>query len=165
MCRIPLIQQPFFSLTHTPTHQHTHPPPPHKNTPIGRSMNAADMAKIMEHLRRDPVVRAVYDAKSEEIGIGVYRFKAEIGMWVLERWVGVGGVMGNDCGWCDEYVCVIVLLCVRCGVLCKQYIALPPPTHMYASTHLYIHMYTLLHPHPHPIPTHPPTPTQYTQIS
>lgn len=42
-------------------------------------MNPTDMAKIMEHLRRDPVVRAVYDAKSEEIGIGVYRFKAEIG--------------------------------------------------------------------------------------
>ncbi len=80
-------------------------------------MNAADMAKIMEHLRRDPVVRAVYDGKSEEIGIGVYRFKAEIGMWVLEwvleRWVGVGGAMGNDCGWCDAYVCVVVLLCVR----------------------------------------------------
>lgn len=31
-------------------------------------------------------VQAVYDAKSEEIGPGVYRFKAEIG----ERWIPVG---------------------------------------------------------------------------
>lgn len=42
-------------------------------------MNTSDMSRIMEHLRADPVVRAVHDAKSEEIGPGIYRFKAEIG--------------------------------------------------------------------------------------
>ena len=42
-------------------------------------MNARDMQKVLHHLRRDPVVKAVYDAKSEEIGPNIYRFKAEIG--------------------------------------------------------------------------------------
>mmetsp|Transcript_30703 Transcript_30703/g.86802 ORF Transcript_30703/g.86802 Transcript_30703/m.86802 type:complete len:569 (+) Transcript_30703:274-1980(+) len=45
---------------------------------IGRSMSPKVMEKLMEHLRADPVVKAVYDAKSEEIGMGIYRFKAEI---------------------------------------------------------------------------------------
>lgn len=55
---------------------------------IGRSMNIPDMAKVLNHLRRDPVVKAVYDAKSEEIGPGIYRFKAEIdfsGEQVVQR--------------------------------------------------------------------------------
>lgn len=57
---------------------------------IGRSMNAQDMRRIMEHLRRDPVVKAVHDAKSEEIGPGLYRFKAEIdfsGEMVVDRYM------------------------------------------------------------------------------
>ena len=33
------------------------------------------MLQLMEHLKADPVVKAVYDAKSEEIGTGIYRFK------------------------------------------------------------------------------------------
>jgi hypothetical protein len=45
----------------------------------GRAMNTRDMQKVLHHLRRDPVVKAVYDAKSEEIGPNIYRFKAEIG--------------------------------------------------------------------------------------
>lgn len=44
-------------------------------------MNARDMQKVLHHLRRDPVVKAVYDAKSEEIGPNIYRFKAEIGAY------------------------------------------------------------------------------------
>lgn len=55
---------------------------------IGRSMNVPDMAKVLNHLRRDPVVKAIYDAKSEEIGPGIYRFKAEIdfsGKQVVQR--------------------------------------------------------------------------------
>lgn len=55
---------------------------------IGRSMNVPDMAKVLNHLRRDPVVKAIYDAKSEEIGPGIYRFKAEIdfsGEQVVQR--------------------------------------------------------------------------------
>ena len=42
-------------------------------------MNNRDMQKVLHHLRKDPVVRAVYDAKSEEIGPNIFRFKAEIG--------------------------------------------------------------------------------------
>ena len=46
---------------------------------VGRAMNNRDMQKVLHHLRKDPVVRAVYDAKSEEIGPNIFRFKAEIG--------------------------------------------------------------------------------------
>ncbi len=42
-------------------------------------MNNKDMQKVLHHLRKDPVVKAVYDAKSEEIGPNIFRFKAEIG--------------------------------------------------------------------------------------
>ena len=42
-------------------------------------MNNRDMQKVLLHLRKDPVVKAVYDAKSEEIGPNIFRFKAEIG--------------------------------------------------------------------------------------
>ncbi|KAK9817734.1 hypothetical protein WJX72_001395 [[Myrmecia] bisecta] len=45
---------------------------------IGRSMNPKEMHRVLNHLRKDSVVKAVYDAKSEEIGPGIYRFKAEI---------------------------------------------------------------------------------------
>lgn len=45
---------------------------------IGRAMNSVDMQRVLNHLARDPAVAAVFDAKSEEIGPGVYRFKAEI---------------------------------------------------------------------------------------
>lgn len=45
---------------------------------IGRAMNSVDMQRVLNHLARDPAVQRVYDAKSEEIGPGVYRFKAEI---------------------------------------------------------------------------------------
>ena len=45
---------------------------------IGRSMAAVDMQRVVTHVARDPVVKAVFDAKSEEIGPGVFRFKAEI---------------------------------------------------------------------------------------
>jgi zinc transporter 9 len=40
---------------------------------IGRSMAVDDFQKIVHHLRRDPVVKNVYEAKSEEIGEGVFR--------------------------------------------------------------------------------------------
>ena len=45
---------------------------------LGRAMNAVDMQRVVTHVARDPCVAAVFDAKSEEIGPGVYRFKAEI---------------------------------------------------------------------------------------
>jgi divalent metal cation (Fe/Co/Zn/Cd) transporter len=40
---------------------------------IGRSMAVDDFQKIVHHLRRDPVVKNVYEAKSEEIGEGIFR--------------------------------------------------------------------------------------------
>lgn len=45
---------------------------------IGRSMSLADYNLVMGYLLSDPVVNTIYDAKSEEIGPGVYRFGAEI---------------------------------------------------------------------------------------
>lgn len=45
---------------------------------IGRAMGQEERAQVLDLLRCDPVVAAVYDTKSEELGPGVYRFKAEI---------------------------------------------------------------------------------------
>ncbi|XP_047328977.1 metal tolerance protein C4 isoform X2 [Impatiens glandulifera] len=45
---------------------------------IGRAMDDHDMKKVLNFLRNDPVVDAIYDCKSEVIGPGVFRFKAEI---------------------------------------------------------------------------------------
>mmetsp|Transcript_15370 Transcript_15370/g.39688 ORF Transcript_15370/g.39688 Transcript_15370/m.39688 type:complete len:564 (-) Transcript_15370:64-1755(-) len=45
---------------------------------IGRSMSQAQMERVMAHLKNDPVVKAIHDAKSEELGPGIFRFKAEI---------------------------------------------------------------------------------------
>lgn len=45
---------------------------------IGKSMPREDEQQVVEFLNADKVIRAVYDAKSEELGIGKYRFKAEI---------------------------------------------------------------------------------------
>ncbi|KAK9843181.1 hypothetical protein WJX74_008221 [Apatococcus lobatus] len=45
---------------------------------LGRAMNQKDTDKVLKYLAEDPVIRAVYDHKSEEIGPGIYRFKAEI---------------------------------------------------------------------------------------
>jgi solute carrier family 30 (zinc transporter), member 9 len=40
---------------------------------IGRSMMDQDFQKIIRHLKRDPVIKNIYEAKSEEIGEGIYR--------------------------------------------------------------------------------------------
>ncbi|KAL3680156.1 hypothetical protein R1sor_023112 [Riccia sorocarpa] len=45
---------------------------------LGRSMDDKDMMRVMTLLSKDPVVDAIYDCKSEVIGPGAYRFKAEI---------------------------------------------------------------------------------------
>lgn len=45
---------------------------------IGRAIDPHDMARVLSSLSRDPVVDAVYDCKSEVIGPGSFRFKAEI---------------------------------------------------------------------------------------
>ncbi|RVW13890.1 Metal tolerance protein C4 [Vitis vinifera] len=46
---------------------------------IGRAIDAHDMEKVLNLLKNDPVVDALYDCKSEVIGPGFFRFKAEIG--------------------------------------------------------------------------------------
>jgi divalent metal cation (Fe/Co/Zn/Cd) transporter len=41
---------------------------------IGRSMKKEDFDRIVRHLKRDPVIKNIYEAKSEEIGEGIYRY-------------------------------------------------------------------------------------------
>lgn len=43
---------------------------------IGRAMLEGDFQKIVRHLKRDPVIKNIYEAKSEEIGEGIYRCAA-----------------------------------------------------------------------------------------
>lgn len=45
---------------------------------LGRAIDDHDMERVLHFLRNDPVVDAVYDCKSEVIGPGFFRFKAEI---------------------------------------------------------------------------------------
>lgn len=45
---------------------------------IGRAIDDHDMKRVLEFLKNDPVVDSVYDCKSEVIGPGFFRFKAEI---------------------------------------------------------------------------------------
>eukprot|EP00898_Chlorokybus_atmophyticus_P003149 jgi/Chlat1/3835/Chrsp26S08839 len=45
---------------------------------LGMSMDVKDVERVLAFLHADPVVHAVYDTKSEIIGPGEYRFKAEI---------------------------------------------------------------------------------------
>uniref|UniRef100_A0A0E0KNS1 Cation efflux protein transmembrane domain-containing protein n=1 Tax=Oryza punctata TaxID=4537 RepID=A0A0E0KNS1_ORYPU len=45
---------------------------------IGRAIDDHDMQRVLEFLKADPVVDALYDCKSEVIGPGFFRFKAEI---------------------------------------------------------------------------------------
>ncbi|KAI7737961.1 hypothetical protein M8C21_004923, partial [Ambrosia artemisiifolia] len=50
---------------------------------IGRAIDDNDMKRVLEFLKNDPVVDSVYDCKSEVIGPGFFRFKAEIGEEVV----------------------------------------------------------------------------------
>ena len=45
---------------------------------MGRSLGRHQLAALLHALRADAVVADVLDAKSEEIGPGVFRFKAEV---------------------------------------------------------------------------------------
>ncbi|PSR96239.1 Metal tolerance protein [Actinidia chinensis var. chinensis] len=45
---------------------------------IGRAIDDHDMERVLLFLKNDPVVDSVYDCKSEVIGPGFFRFKAEI---------------------------------------------------------------------------------------
>ncbi|KAG5619443.1 hypothetical protein H5410_019267 [Solanum commersonii] len=55
---------------------------------IGRAIDDKDLKKVMKFLKNDPVVDSVHDYKSEVIGPGFFRFKAEIdfnGVKLLRR--------------------------------------------------------------------------------
>jgi len=57
---------------------------------LGRSMGHADSNAILLHLQKDPVVAFVTDTKTEEIGPGIFRFKAEVawnGDKLVERYL------------------------------------------------------------------------------
>lgn len=45
---------------------------------IGQAMKPGMQKTLVEHLKADPMVLSVIDPMSEEIGDGVYRFKADI---------------------------------------------------------------------------------------
>lgn len=45
---------------------------------IGRAIDDHDMERVLQYLKSDPVVDSLYDCKSEVIGPGFFRFKAEI---------------------------------------------------------------------------------------
>lgn len=61
---------------------------------IGRAMDENDMQKVLQFLKNDPVVDALYDCKSEVIGPGFFRFKAEIdfnGVTVVQNYINRTG--------------------------------------------------------------------------
>ncbi|KAJ8431753.1 hypothetical protein Cgig2_028970 [Carnegiea gigantea] len=61
---------------------------------IGRAMDDRDTEKIIEFLENDLVVEAVYDCKSEIIGPGFFRFKAEVdfnGVVVVQNFIKRAG--------------------------------------------------------------------------
>lgn len=61
---------------------------------IGRAMDDHDMQKVLYFLKNDPVVDALYDCKSEVIGPGSFRFKAEIdfnGVVVVQNYLSRTG--------------------------------------------------------------------------
>eukprot|EP01018_Ginkgo_biloba_P012250 Gb_08084 [translate_table: standard] len=45
---------------------------------IGRAIDAQDMRRVLNFLSFNPIVDAIYDCKSEVIGLGFFRFNAEI---------------------------------------------------------------------------------------
>ncbi|KAK9757136.1 hypothetical protein RND81_01G142800 [Saponaria officinalis] len=61
---------------------------------IGRAIDDHDMQKVLEFLKNDPVVDEVYDCKSEVIGPGFFRFKAEIdfnGVVLVKNYINRAG--------------------------------------------------------------------------
>jgi len=45
---------------------------------LGRSMNRQSLNRVLDTLWKDPVVKGVFDPKTEELAPGIFRFKAEI---------------------------------------------------------------------------------------
>ncbi|CAK9146083.1 unnamed protein product [Ilex paraguariensis] len=64
---------------------------------IGRAIDDHDMEKVLQFLKNDAVVDAVYDCKSEVIGPGFFRFKAEIdfnGVVLVQNYINRTGREG-----------------------------------------------------------------------
>ncbi len=62
---------------------------------VGRPLGRTQLDALLQALRADAVVADVLDAKSEEIGPGVFRFKAEIefsGDAIVTRYLSAPGV-------------------------------------------------------------------------
>ncbi|KAG0555565.1 hypothetical protein KC19_12G178400 [Ceratodon purpureus] len=69
---------------------------------LGRSIDDVDMRRIINLLIADPVVEGLYDCKSEVIGPGEYRFKAEIdfnGVVIVQNYLQRAG---RD-NWMEEF--------------------------------------------------------------
>ncbi|CAK7323714.1 unnamed protein product [Dovyalis caffra] len=61
---------------------------------IGRAMDDHDVEKVLNFLKNDPAVDSLYDCKSEVIGPGFFRFKAEIdfnGVVVVQNYLSRTG--------------------------------------------------------------------------
>jgi zinc transporter 9 len=61
---------------------------------VGRSLHPLKQERVLAALRADSVVTEVLDAKSEEVGPGLFRFKVEIefaGDAVVERYLNASG--------------------------------------------------------------------------
>ncbi|GMH03862.1 hypothetical protein Nepgr_005701 [Nepenthes gracilis] len=69
---------------------------------IGRAIDDHDMEKVLQFLKNDPVVDSVYDCKSEVIGPGFFRFKAEIdfnGTVLVQNYINRAGCDT----WCRQF--------------------------------------------------------------
>ena len=83
---------------------------------IGRAMHPVDMQRVLNHLARDPVVRAVFDAKSEEIGPGKggWRMREERqkggGCMPCAPPFNLGGRMGGGVGGAAPSLCALLSL-------------------------------------------------------
>lgn len=77
------------------------PPASRARSSAGQALDAETHNRIVEHLLADPVVLNVIDPKSEEMGDGIYRFKAEIRAWGMGRPcthpIAVAGGGGETC--------------------------------------------------------------------
>ncbi|KAG9449201.1 hypothetical protein H6P81_009166 [Aristolochia fimbriata] len=77
---------------------------------IGRAIDDNDMQRVLDFLKSDPVVDALYDCKSEVIGPGFFRFKAEIdfnGVVVVQNYLertgrGEWAKQFREAGQCED---------------------------------------------------------------
>jgi len=66
---------------------------------LGRSMSPTTMHRIKTLIQDDPVVKSVHDIKTEEIGPGQFRFKAEVefcGRMIVENYLNRRKLKGRE---------------------------------------------------------------------